>query len=210
MVKFLLVDDHAIVRKGLKSLIESFLPHAKVEESSNGDMALEKIKADSYDLVVLDVNMPETDSLGLVSNILSVKTSQKIIMFSINSEEIYAKRYLKIGARGYLRKDAQAEEIQNAILTVLNNKRYISAGLKENLLKSMHENEEPENPFNKLSAREFEIVQHLCRGDSVASISQVFKLHTSTVGTHKARIFQKLKCLNVVELSNLAKLHRLI
>lgn len=210
MLKFLLVDDHSIVRRGLKTLIESFLPHSEIDESSGGDGALERIRKNDYDLVILDVNMPETDSLGLVSNILSVRSSQKIMMFSINAEEIYAKRYLKIGARGYLRKDAQSEEIQNAIMTVLNNKRYISPGLKENFLRSLHENEEPENPFNKLSAREFEIVQHLCRGDSVSTISQVFKLHTSTIGTHKARIFQKLKCLNVVELSDLAKLHRLI
>lgn len=210
MLNMLLVDDHSIVRKGLKSLIESFLPHTKIEESSDGDSAYEKIKSNSYDLVIMDVNMPQTDSLGLVSNILSFRSSQKIMMFSINAEEIYAKRYLKVGARGYIRKDAQGEEIKSAILTVLNNRRYISPGLNEKLLRTIHVNDESENPFNRLSSREFEIAHHLCRGDSVAEISRVFKLHTSTIGTHKARILEKLRCSNVIELSNLARLHNFI
>ena len=112
MPQILLVDDHSIVRTGLKLLIEDFLPHAKIDEADNGDSAFKQIKHKDYELVVMDVNMPQTDSYGTVQNILVFKPATRIIMFSMNAEEVYAKRYLKMGARGYLRKDASNDEIK--------------------------------------------------------------------------------------------------
>jgi two-component system invasion response regulator UvrY len=210
MPDILLVDDHSIVRTGLKLLIHDFLPHADIEEADNGGSAVRKIKEKNYDLVVMDVNMPETDSFGTIENILALKPGTKIIMFSMNAEEVYAKRYLKLGAMGYLRKDAPNNEIEKAINTVLNNKTYVSPELTQKLLLDMKSKNETENPFDKLSAREFEIVQHLAQGDSVAEISKKLNVHTSTVGTHKARIFEKLQCHNIIDLTNLAKAHNVI
>ncbi|MGN6803829.1 MAG: response regulator [Ginsengibacter sp.] len=210
MPEILLVDDHSIVRTGLKLLIQDFLPHATIEEASNGNQALEKLKQKDYDLVVMDVNMPETDSYGTLQTILSLNPSTRVMMFSMNAEEVYAKRYLKMGAMGYLRKDAPNEEIEKAITTVLNNKTYVSPELTQKLLHEMQSKKPLENPFDALSAREFEIVQHLAQGESVAEISKKLNVHTSTVGTHKARIFEKLKCNNIIELTNLAKAHSVI
>jgi len=210
MPYLLLVDDHSIVRTGLKLVIKDFLAHSRFDEAHDGDSAFEKIKQNNYDLVVMDVNMPNTDSFGILSTIFSVKPATKILMFSMNAEEIYAKRYLKMGAMGYLRKDAPANEIKKAITTVLNNKKYISSELNQKLLNDLQANDQAENPFDKLSPREFEIVQHLTHGDSVSEISQKLKLHTSTVGTHKARIFNKLQCHNLIDLNELAKVHKVI
>lgn len=210
MPQILLVDDHSIVRTGLKLLIEDFLPHAKIDEADNGDSAFKQIKHKDYDLVVMDVNMPQTDSYGTVQNILVFKPATRIIMFSMNAEEVYAKRYLKMGARGYLRKDASNDEIKKAITTVLNNKTYVSTELNEKLLTDLQSKTKIENPFDKLSPREFEIVQHLSQGESVADISQKLNLHTSTIGTHKARIFEKLHCNNIIDLAKLAKAHNVI
>lgn len=207
MPDILLVDDHSIVRTGLKLLIHDFLPHSNIDEADNGASAIKNIRQKNYDLVVMDVNMPETDSFGTVENILALKPSSKIIMFSMNAEEVYAKRYLKIGAMGYLRKDAPNNEIEKAITTVLNNKTYVSPELTQKILSDMKSKKETENPFDRLSAREFEIVQHLAQGDSVAEISKKLNVHTSTVGTHKARIFEKLHCHNIIDLTNLAKAH---
>ena len=209
MPKLLLVDDHSVLRTGMKIIIESFLPHVTIDEAEDGDSAFEKIKQNEYDLLILDVNMPNTDSFGFVSNILSFKPGAKILMFSMNDEEIYAKRYLKMGAMGYIKKDAPQDEIKKAITAVLNNKRYISAELNEKLLKDLHKGN-TENPFDKLSPREFEIVQHLTSGESLSEICQKLKLHTSTVGTHKARIFEKLSCNNIIDLTKLAKVHNVI
>ncbi len=210
MPNILLVDDHSILRTGLKIVIENFLAHCKIDEANDGASAFQKIKHNEYDLIIMDVNMPNTDSFGLIGTILSFKATIKIIMFSMNAEDIYAKRFLKMGAMGYLRKDASEIEIKKAISTVLNNKRYISPELNEKLLIDLRANSNSENPFDKLSLREFEILQHLARGESVAEISQKLFLHTSTVGTHKARIFDKLRCHNIIDLSKLAKVYNVI
>lgn len=210
MPDILLVDDHSIVRTGLKLLIYDFLPHTNIDEAFDGESALKKIKDKNYDLVVMDVNMPDTDSFATIENILALKPSSKIIMFSMNAEEVYAKRYLKIGAMGYLRKDAPNKEIERAITTVLNNKTYVSPELTQKIISDMQSKKESENPFDKLSAREFEIVQHLAQGESVAEISKKLNVHTSTVGTHKARIFEKLHCHNIIDLTNLAKAHNVV
>lgn len=210
MPDILLIDDHSIVRKGLKMLIEDFIAHSNIDEAYDGESALQKIKQADYDLVVMDVNMPHTDSSGTLQTILAMKPGTKILIFSMNSEEVYAKRYLKMGARGYIRKEAPSVEIEKAINTVLNDKVYISPSLTQKLLSDLHTVSEPENPFDKLSSREFEIVQHMAQGESVAEISQKLNLHTSTVGTHKARIFEKLHLHNVIEISNLAKVHNVI
>lgn len=210
MPDLLIVDDHSIVRTGLKMVVKDFLAHCKIDEAEDGDSAFARIKTHDYDLIMLDVNMPNTDSFGLITSILSLKPESKIIMFSMNAEEIYAKRYLKMGVMGYLRKDSPGQQIQKAIETVLNNKKYISDELSQKLLNDMHDKTEEENPFDKLSPREFEIVQHLANGESVAEISKKLNLHTSTIGTHKARIFEKLQCHNVIEINKMAKAHNII
>ena len=114
-----------------------------------------------------------------------------------------------MGAKGYLKKDEPEAEIKRAIKTVLNNKKYISPGLSQILIEDLN-SKNPENPFNSLSPREFEIFQHLVHGHSVAEICQKLTLHSSTVGTHKARIFEKLKCSNIIDLNLLAKAYNVI
>lgn len=210
MTNILLVDDHSMIRMGLKLLIENSFHNSNCEEAFDGNSAFEKVKSNDYDLIILDVNMPGTDSFGLLSSILAIKPQSKILMFSMNAEDIFAKRYLKMGAIGYLRKDSEDVEIRDAITKVLNNKRYVSPELKEKLVEKLSNRYSSENPFDKLSPREFEIVQHLCRGDSLAEICQKVNLHSSTVSTHKARIFEKLQCNNVIDLNTLAKLHNVI
>src|SRR6266446_9638372 len=112
MAKFLLVDDHFIFRTGLKLLIENFMPHSKIDEAHDGDSSFEKINENNYDLLILDITMPNTDSFELVSNILALKPEMKILMCSMHDEEVYAKRFLKMGVRGYLKKDEHEAEIQ--------------------------------------------------------------------------------------------------
>ncbi|MEO7960964.1 MAG: response regulator transcription factor [Ginsengibacter sp.] len=208
-MRILLVDDHTIIRSGLKIFISNIVPFSEIDEADGGDSAFEKIKQHDYDLLVLDVNMPGTDSFGLVSNIIAIKPSSKILMLSMNAEEIYAKKYLQLGAMGYIGKDATEDEIKSAIETVLNNKRYISSSLSRQLAEEAIGNK-PANPFDRLSPQEFKIIHHIIRGESVGEISNKLNLHTSTIGTHKARIFKKLNCDNIVDLNALAKVHKII
>lgn len=208
MIKILLADDHLIIRAGLKIYIKNIIPHADIDEAHDGDSTFEKVKWNDYALIVLDINMPATDSFGLVSNILAVKPEAKILMFSMNSEEIYAKKYLNLGALGYISKDASSDEIRQAIHNVMDNKRYISPSLTQKLAASaLGKKSDVQNPFDLLSPRELEITRHLMKGESVSQIASFLNLHTSTVGTHKARIFEKLKCKNAIDINELARIH---
>ncbi len=209
MLRILIVDDHSIVRTGLKLLIGTHMPESQIEEASDGVSALERIRLHPYDLAVMDVSMPQTDSFALVSAALVEDPSLKIIMFSMNSEELYAKRFLKLGAMGYLSKASPSTEIKRAIEMVLKNRRYISAELSEKLLMEADTKNNTENPFVALSQREFEIVQYLLQGASSSEISRNLSLHSSTIATYKARIFDKLKCTNLIEISNLAKMYQI-
>ena len=209
MINILLADDHAIIRAGLKTYIQNIIANCNIEESFDGDSTFEKIKSNDYGLIILDINMPSTDSFGLVSNILAVKPDSKILMFSMNSEEIFAKKFLNIGALGYLNKDASAEEIKLAIENVMSGKRYLSLSLTQTLAESALTNRPNNlNPFDLLSPRELEIATHLMKGESVSEIGACLNLHTSTVGTHKARILEKLHCKNIVGINELARVHK--
>ena len=211
MTKILLADDHTIVREGLKTFIRNIIPDSDIEEADDGDSTFKKIKRDNYALIILDINMPATDSFGLVSNILAIKPKSKILIFSMNSEEIFAKKFLNLGALGYLSKDASSDEFRPAIENVMNNKRYVSPSLARALTESaLGKNSNNQNPFDLLSPRELEIVRHLIKGASVSQIGTCLNLHTSTIGTHKARIFEKLCCKNIVEMNALAVMHNFI
>ena len=210
MNRILLADDHEIMRSGLKLFINTLVPHSIIDEAWNGDSAIELIKLNEYQLIILDVNMPGADSFGLVSNVISIKPDARILMFSMNAEEVYAKRYLQFGAKGYISKTASSAELGNAISTVLNNGRYIGPVLNRLLTEEALGNHTTNNPFEKLSAREFEIVQPLIRGESITAICKTFSLRPSTVGTYKARIFEKLNCQNIIEVNRLARTYNMI
>ncbi|MDQ2862073.1 MAG: response regulator transcription factor [Bacteroidota bacterium] len=210
MPDILLVDDHLVIIAGLKTVIDNFLAHCKTDVAHDGDSAYEKIKHKNYDLIIMDVSLPNTDSFQTVSNILAMKPKSRILMFSMNAEELFAKRYLKLGAMGYLNKDASLNEIKNAIESTLKSNRYMSPTLKKRLAMDVIDDKHSKSEFDKLSHREFEIVQHLVQGNSVSDISRTLNLHTSTIGTHKARIFEKLQCQNIIELVTMAKVHNII
>ncbi|MDB5203173.1 MAG: DNA-binding response regulator [Ferruginibacter sp.] len=206
MEKILLVDDHSIIRSGLKMLLSSDLGHYQFEEAANGEMAMEQINSEELALIVLDINIPGTDTFALVEETIRLKPNSRILIFSMNSENIYAKRFLKMGVKGYVRKDEPAEEIKNAVFTVLNGKRYISKTLGENLAREMFE-KNSDNPFDKLSPKQFEIVRFLVMGKTISDICSCMNLHSSTVSTQKNRIFEKLNVANLVDLYALAKMH---
>ena len=209
MINILLADDHSIVRTGLKIFIEKLIPHSIIDEAWDGASAYEKIKEADYALIILDANMPETDAFQLVSSILAVKPDSKILMFTMNAEEVYAKKFLQIGAKGFLNKGSSETEIVNAIEHVLDNKKYISPTLNQQLTEEAIKGK-ANNPFDNLAPREFEIVQHLIKGESVAEISAKLNLHSSTIGTNKTRIFAKLHCKNIIDINLLAKVHKVI
>lgn len=209
MEKILLVDDHTIIRTGLKILLGSDLTGYSFEDADTGDKALSYVKNNDYALLMLDVNIPGTDTFELAAQLLSLKPSLRILVFSMNEENVYAKKFLKMGARGYLRKDAPAEDIKKAVFTVLDDRRYISRSFSEILADSMFD-KKSDNPFDMLSPKQLEINQYLLQGKSISEICTCMTLHSSTVSTQKNRIFEKLNVSCLVELYELAKMHELV
>src|ERR1039457_4786247 len=119
-ITILHADDHQMIRAALKRMLEDYLPGVHVDQAIDGNSAFEKVKKNNYDMIVLDVTMPNTDSFGLVSNILAIKPKSKILMFSVNTGEVYVKKYIQSGVMGYIHKDAPLEQIEKAVSTVLN------------------------------------------------------------------------------------------
>lgn len=209
MIRILLVDDHEIVRSGLRLFLNNLIEGVVIDEAPGGNEALQKVKDSDYRLIILDLNMPGTNSFDLLKNILNARPSASILIFSINPEDVHAKRYLQLGAKGYVNKNASPEQLRDAVNTILQNKLYISPSLAQIITEDILDQKEI-NPFNVLSPRELEIVLHLIRGEQLSAIRKSLNLKASTVSTYKARIFEKLKCKNVMELNQLAKAYNII
>jgi two-component system, NarL family, invasion response regulator UvrY len=149
--------------------------------------------------------MPATDSVNLLKNIFSIQPQLKVLILSMSSEEIYAKKYLQLGALGFINKDSDAVEIRKAITSVMNNRKYMSPKLQEMITREAIEGPPGNNSFENLSARELEVMTHLVEGRNVSEIAEILSIHISTASTHKANILQKLKVNNIVELTTLVK-----
>ena len=205
MIRILIADDHLIVRTGLIFLIKEELMNVEIDECRDGEGVWNKLQASEYDLVILDISMPSTDTFSLLKNIFIQKPGQKILILTMNSEDIYAKRYLHLGVKGFINKESDPSEIRSAIVSVLNNRRYLSPRMKLVLTQEALEGKTI-GPFQTLSVREMEIMNHLVDGKNVSEIASILSLHISTISTHKARLMQKLGVSNVVDLSKMVQM----
>jgi DNA-binding NarL/FixJ family response regulator len=203
----LIADDHSIVRLGLKFLIKEMLPFAICVEAMDGDEMIKHVKSGPFDLIITDINMPRTDPFNLIGNILAYQQESKILVFSMNPEEIYAKRFLKLGALGYLHKETNNNaEVKAAIDKVRHGKIYLSVFM-ENLMNQSRHGGSTDNPFDLLSDREIQIAKSMLQGQSNMEIKLNLNIHSSTIGTHKIRLFEKLQVRSMVELAALARLY---
>ena len=201
MKRFLLADDHHIVRTGLSLIIKDEFSNAEIDECGNGDCVWKKIQHTEYDLVILDITMPAMDSPRLLRNIFTLRPEQKVMVFTMNPVAAYAKQYLAMGVKGFINKEAEPSEVRLGIVTILNNRRYVGSNMMHLLT-----DEEAGSPFDNLTIRELEIMNLLVEGKNVTDIAAMLFLHISTVSTHKANIMVKLNVSNVVELTKLVQL----
>jgi DNA-binding NarL/FixJ family response regulator len=201
--KVLIADDHSIVRTGISVLIKAEFSSVQIDECSDGDSAWKKILATNYDLFIMDINMPGTDSVNLLKNIFTLPQKTNVLILSMSSEEIYARKYLQLGAMGFVNKEADTNELRRAITSVMNNRKYLSPSLQAILSGEETDGVTGNNSFKNLSARELEVMTHLVNGKNVSEIAEILSIHISTASTHKANILQKLKVSNVIELTTI-------
>jgi two-component system invasion response regulator UvrY len=208
MQTFLLVDDHAIIRTGLKILIQNEYQNAIVEQAFDANSTLAALEKGEFQYLILDINLPGTNTADLIVEVKSKYPLICILLFSMNPESLFAKRYLKLGVNGFLSKDADDKQIKEAIKSIINKKRYYSPDLMEALSDDLLSNN-LDSPFDKLSDREFEIAILMMKGLGITDIAKKLNLHTSTVGTYKSKIFEKCHIQSLIELNNLANMYGL-
>lgn len=208
MIKVLIVDDHAIVRRGLKEILtdESDI---RVCEAENAEQASELIRNEDWNLIVLDLDLPGKSGLNLLEEVKRGGRPLPVLVLSIYPEEQFALRTLRAGAAGYLSKDAAPEQLVSAIRKILGGGKHISETVAEMLLlraTSAHET----TLHEKLSDREFQILCLFGQGKTISGIAKDLSISVPTVSTYRARILEKMGMKTTAELIRYAVQHRLV
>jgi len=195
MLRILIADDHEIIRKGLKTILVDAADKIIVDEASNGQEALNKIKKNNYDMVVLDISMPGKGGLDVLKQIKSEKLNLPVLVLSMHSEEQYARRVLRAGASGYMTKSTATKELINAIYKVARGGKYISSTLAEELAFNI-ETDSTKPLHAKLSDREYQVMIRIAAGKTIKEIAGELCLSPKTITTYKTRILEKMKLKN--------------
>ena len=204
MTRVLICDDHSIVRDGLKRILAATTDLQVADEAADGDRALALVKANDYDVVMLDMSMPGLSGIDLIKRLKLEKPKLRILVLSMHGESQYAARALKSGAAGYLSKDSPAEALLGALRKVAAGGVHIGEAAAASLLQA---GEKP--PHEALSDREFEVLRLLVEGLGPTDIGERLHLSVKTVSTHKTRILEKLGLKSTADLVRYALEHRL-
>jgi DNA-binding NarL/FixJ family response regulator len=191
MTRILIADDHALVRAGLKQFLQEDRRDIQVAEASSGQQTLDMLRGGNFDLLILDINMPDRGGLDILKHVRSGYPNTKVLVLSGYPERQYAVNVLKAGASGYLSKDGAPAELTKAVAQVLAGKRYVSASLAEILVSEL--DVDHDKPLHAdLSEREFQIFCKLAAGQSVSEIAHELSLSVKTVSTYRTRVLEKM------------------
>ena len=203
MNKILIVDDHSVVRAGLRQIISEASGMSVVDEAASANEALIKLRKDNYSAVVLDVAMPDKSGLDVLKELKSEFPNLAVLMLSMYPEDQYAIRSLRAGASGYMTKDSAPEELVSAIRTVALGRKYISHHLAEKLAFNLDADTSKE-PHELLSDREYQVLCMMASGKAVSEVADQLCLSVKTISTYRSRILEKMQMKNNAELTNYA------
>ncbi|MCH8104110.1 MAG: response regulator [Proteobacteria bacterium] len=203
MITVLLTDDHALVRTGIRRLLEDSGQVTIVGEADCGEDSLKMAQSLKPDVILMDVNMPGIGGVEACRRILQRNPKQKIIVLTIHNEQTFPKRLLEIGAKGYLTKDCGVDEMIMAIKQVAKGGAYIAPNIAQRLALSLLPGNE-DNPIDKLSRREFQVMLMISHGLSNIEISEKLCLSPKTISTYRLRLLEKLGAQNEVDLIKIA------
>jgi DNA-binding NarL/FixJ family response regulator len=209
MVKVLIADDHAVVRAGLRQFLEEDPGIGEIGEASTGREVLEALRAGRWDLLILDINMPDRSGLDILSHIRAAGFATRVLVMSGLPERQYALNVLRAGARGYLSKDGAPEELLKAVRAILDGRRYVSPALAEMLVSEL--DQDVEKPLHaRLSEREFQVLCKLAAGRAVSDIAGELCLSVKTVSTYRTRVLEKMHLQTNADLTTYALRNGLI
>jgi len=192
MIRVALVDDHAVVRAGLRQFLSEHVDMRVVAEAANGREAMDIVRKELADVVLLDISMPDQSGVDALVAIKARAKDLPVLILSSFPEEHYATTLLRQGASGYLAKDCDPDEIVKAIRTVALGRRYISAGIAERLAAGLAGPAGDKAPHEQLSEREFQVFLHLARGETIGHLAENMSLSVKTVSTYRARVMEKM------------------
>ncbi|MCG2417943.1 response regulator transcription factor [Aequorivita sp. F47161] len=205
--RILVADDHGIVRMGLVQIIKQLRPQALLSEVDDYKSLSSLISRESFDLVILDVNMPNGTLQQAIDFIKLKQPELKILIFSSQDEHLYGLRYLKMGAHGFLNKHSSKDKIDRALYAMLEEGKFISEGIKDTILSNTLNKPQKLSPLESLSNRELEIANKLVEGLPLKELSNRLNLHASTISTYKNRVFEKLKIQSIPDLVEVLKMY---
>ncbi|MEI6948798.1 response regulator transcription factor [Paraflavisolibacter sp. H34] len=209
MLRILIADDHAIIRRGLKQILSEEYPSAEFAEATDAEAALKKIIQQEFDVLICDLSMPGRNGLEVVKQVKQHRPRLPVLILSIHPEEQYAVRSLRAGAAGYLNKDVATEELVKAVQRVLQGRKYISSSMAEKLAEELdRENQKP--PHEQLSDRELSVFKLLAEGKAVSEIAELLALSATTISTYRARVLTKMNMKANAELTRYALENHLI
>jgi two-component system invasion response regulator UvrY len=201
----LLVDDHAVVRRGLRELLGEEFPSAEFGEAASGAEALAQIAKRPWGLVILDVSLPGRDGLEILKEALALRPGVPIMMLSVHAEDQYAIRALRAGASGYVTKETAAEDLTAAVRKILQGGKYVSPRLAEQMVAALATRDgTTQRLHERLSDRELQVLRMLAVGKSVKEIGLELALSEKTISTYRTRIIGKMKMRSNAELMRYA------
>ncbi len=201
--KVLLVDDHAVVRHGLRAVLEEELGDIAVHEAGTAREGVDCLRNDDYDALILDIGLPDRNGLDLLKSIRSEWPDLPVLILSMFDESQYGVRMIKAGAAGYVTKASAPEKFVSAVRRVLAGGRYISSNLAERLAENLSGNG-GEEPYDVLSDREYQIFLMIASGKTVSEIADDLCLSVKTVSTHRAHVLEKTNMKTNAELTHYA------
>lgn len=190
-MRFLLIEDHPLVREGLKRLLTHAFPDGTVKEASDAREAMEQVASGPWDVIFLDIDLPDRSGLDVLQDLRNIAPSAPVLILSGMLEEQFGERALEAGAAGFLSKASMMDEILTAVRRVRSGKKYISPDLGARLMEKRL-NPCPKTAHEALSVREFEVLRNLGKGRTVTEIAAVLGLSVKTVSTYRTRVLEKL------------------
>ena len=209
MIKLLLVDDHDLVRTGIRRILDDVEGFNVIGEAQSGEQAIKLCRKNPPDIVLMDMSMPGIGGLEATKQILRISEDIKVVALSVHKENPFPAKVMQMGAFGYLTKDADPQEMIRALQKVFRGQKYIAPEIAQQIaLGQLDLNED--DPFKSLSERELQIMIMLTKGTKVPDIAVQLNISAKTVNTYRYRMFEKLNVTSDVELTHLALRHQLI
>ena len=191
MIRALVADDHAVVRRGLRELLAESREVAVTGEAGTAQEALEQVRTGKWDVLVLDINLPDASGLDVLREVKQIAPQLPVLILTIYAEDQFAVRALRSGAAGYVTKQSAPEELVDAIRKVVRGGRYISPALAERLA-VLADPQAERQPHESLSEREFQVFRTLASGRTVSQVADLLHLSVKTISTYRARVLEKM------------------